>query len=160
MTYHLRPLLCALSRKRGQHICAGNNLRGDIPPWVMQNLNVPFLQHTDALGKGGMTGQGRLEEGATTIGMSSPRYSHRVLVARVSPMPKAHQLNALTVSGTTAIAEGFGPHNECALSMGINSRELRTLVFANSAGGRVMPHRPWEPAAVGVAPRTLSANVS
>jgi hypothetical protein len=48
-------------------------------------------------------------------------------------MPKAHQLNALTVSGTTAIAEGFGPHNECALSMGINSRELRISLFGFSA---------------------------
>ena len=41
----------------------GNNLRRDIAPWVIENLNAPFLQQTDALGKGWMTGQGRLEAG-------------------------------------------------------------------------------------------------
>jgi len=29
----------------------------------MQDLNAPFLQQTDALGEGGMTGQGGLEAG-------------------------------------------------------------------------------------------------
>jgi len=52
---HVRPLRCSLSRQRGQrgqHIYIRDNLRRDIPPWVIQNMNAPVLQQTDTLKAG------------------------------------------------------------------------------------------------------------